>query len=204
MRGSDQSSTWSSARRASHSTRSACASDRRSATSATSSPTRFADAGADAAIVNSGGIRGDRIYPAGPLTRRTLVALHPFGNVVCTLRVTGRTLLAALNHGVSKLPASNGAFPQVSGLTFTIDQRAAADRRAADVRVGGAPLDLAKRYTLAIPDYILKGGDGYTMFADAEVIVAPEAGDLIASAIEKYVAAKREIAPQVEGRITAR
>jgi len=163
-----------------------------------------ADAGADAAIVNSGGIRGDRIYPAGPLTRRTLVALHPFGNVVCTLRVTGRTLLAALNHGVSKLPASNGAFPQVSGLTFTIDQRAPADRRAADVRVGGAPLDLAKRYTLAIPDYILKGGDGYTMFADAEVIVAPEAGDLIASAIEKYVAAKREIAPQVEGRITAR
>ena len=163
-----------------------------------------ADAGADAAIVNSGGIRGDRIYPAGPLTRRTLVALHPFGNVVCTLRVTGRTLLAALNHGVSKLPASNGAFPQVSGLTFTIDQRAAADRRAADVRVGGAPLDLAKRYTLAIPDYILKGGDGYTMFADAEVVVAPEAGDLIASAIEKYVAAKREIAPQVEGRITAR
>ena len=163
-----------------------------------------ADAGADAAIVNSGGIRGDRIYPAGPLTRRTLVALHPFGNVVCTLRVTGRTLLAALNHGVSKLPASNGAFPQVSGLTFTIDQRAAADRRAADVSVGGAPLDLAKRYTLAIPDYILKGGDGYTMFADAEVVVAPEAGDLIASAIEKYVAAKREIAPQVEGRITAR
>ena len=163
-----------------------------------------ADAGADAAIVNSGGIRGDRIYPAGPLTRRTLVALHPFGNVVCTLRVTGRTLLAALNHGVSKLPASNGAFPQVSGLTFTIDQRAAADRRAADVRVGGDPLDLAKRYTLAIPDYILKGGDGYTMFADAEVVVAPEAGDLIGSAIEKYVAAKREIAPQVEGRITAR
>ena len=163
-----------------------------------------ADAGADAAIVNSGGIRGDRIYPAGPLTRRTLVALHPFGNVVCTVRVTGRTLLSALNHGVSKLPASNGAFPQVSGLTFTIDQRAAADRRAADVRIGGAPLDLAKRYTLAIPDYILKGGDGYTMFADAEVVVAPEAGDLIASAIEKYVAAKREIAPQVEGRITAR
>ena len=163
-----------------------------------------ADAGADAAIVNSGGIRGDRIYPAGPLTRRTLVALHPFGNVVCTVRVTGRTLLSALNHGVSKLPASNGAFPQVSGLTFTIDQRAAADRRAADVRVGGDPLDLAKRYTLAIPDYILKGGDGYTMFADAEVVVAPEAGDLIGSAIEKYVAAKREIAPQVEGRITAR
>ena len=163
-----------------------------------------ADAGADAAIVNSGAIRGDRIYPAGPLTRRTLVALHPFDNVVCTVRVDGRTIVAALNNGVSKFPASNGAFPQVSGLTFAIDQRAAADRRAVDVRVGGAPLDPAKRYTLAIPDYILKGGDGYTMFADTEVIVAPEAGDLVANAIEKYVGEQREIAPQVEGRITVR
>ena len=40
--------------------------------------------------------------------------------------------------------------------------------------------------------------------AVAKQVAAPEAGDLIGSAIEKYVAAKREIAPQVEGRITAR
>ena len=163
-----------------------------------------ADAAADVAIVNSGGIRGDRIYAAGPITRRSIVALHPFDNVVCTIRVSGRTLLDALNHGVSKFPGSNGAFPQVSGLTFAIDQRAAPDRRAVDVRVAARPLDLDRRYTLAIPDYIFKGGDGYTMFADAEVIVPPEAGDLIAGAIEKYVASKREIAPQIEGRITVR
>ena len=163
-----------------------------------------ADAGTEAAIVNSGGIRGDRVYPAGPLTRRTIVALHPFGNVVCTIRIDGRTLVAALDHGVSRFPASNGAFPQVSGITFAIDQRAPAGRRAVDVRVGGQPVDPAKRYTLALPDYVLKGGDGYTMFGDAEVMVAPEAGNLIASAIEKYVAAKREISPQIEGRIAVR
>jgi len=163
-----------------------------------------ADVGAEVAILNSGSIRGDRIYPAGPITRRTIVAMQPFDNVVCEVRVSGRTIVDALNHGVSKFPASAGAFPQVSGLTFAIDQRAPADRRASDVRVGARPLDLARRYTVALPDYILKGGDGYTMFADGEVIVAPEAGTLIATAVEKYVASKREIAPAIDGRITVR
>ena len=163
-----------------------------------------ADAAADVAILNSGSIRGDRIYPAGPITRRTIVAMQPFDNVVCKVRVPGRALLDALNHGVSKFPAAAGAFPQVSGLTFAIDQRAPEDRRASDVRVGAQPLDLEKRYTVALPDYILKGGDGYTMFAGGEVIVAPEAGTLIATAVEKYVASRHEIAPAVEGRITVR
>ena len=44
-----------------------------------------ADAGADIAIVNSGSIRGDRIFPAGPLTRRTLIEIHPFDNVIVKL-----------------------------------------------------------------------------------------------------------------------
>ena len=41
-----------------------------------------ADAAADVAIMNAGSIRGDRIYPAGPLTTRTLLEMHPFGNVI--------------------------------------------------------------------------------------------------------------------------
>ena len=60
------------------------------------------------AIVNSGGIRGDRLYPAGSLTRRTLLEIHPFGNVVCKIQVPGRVVLEALAFGVSKLPAAAG------------------------------------------------------------------------------------------------
>src|SRR6185436_14034788 len=77
-----------------------------------------ADAGADIAILNSGAIRGDRIHRAGTLSRRTLLEIHPFGNVVCKIEVAGRVVLEALNSGVSKLPAAAGQFPQVSGLTM--------------------------------------------------------------------------------------
>ena len=162
------------------------------------------DAGADIATVNSGSIRGDRVYPAGPVTRRMLVALHPFDNVICIVAVPGRIVLEALDHGVSKFPAAAGMFPQVSGVSFTIDSGAPSDRKAVDVRVNGQPLDPAKIYTLAIPDFIFKGGDGYAMFPGGQVLVAPESGNLIVGALEKYVAAKRVIAPQVAGRIRVR
>ena len=163
-----------------------------------------ADAETDVAIMNAGSIRGDRIYPAGPLTRRTLVAMHPFGNTICTVAVSGRVLLEALNHGVGRLPAAEGRFPQVSGLTMTVDASAPPGSRVRDVVVKGKPLDPANTYTLAIPDFILKGGDGYAMFAASRVIVGPEGGSLLVNALEKAVTAQRAIAPKVEGRVTIR
>jgi 2',3'-cyclic-nucleotide 2'-phosphodiesterase (5'-nucleotidase family) len=87
---------------------------------------------------------------------------------------------------------------------MVVDQSAAAADRVRDVRVNGAPLDLNRTYTVAVPDFIFRGGDGYTMLAGQRVLVAPEAGNLITTALEKYVAANKEITQQVDGRITLR
>jgi 5'-nucleotidase len=163
-----------------------------------------ADARADIALTNSGSIRGNRLFPAGPLTRRTLIEIHPFDNVNCVLELTGRVVLDALEHGVSSLPAANGMFPQVSGITMTVDQSAPVGHRVRDVTVNGQPLDPNRIYTVAIPDYALRQGDGYTMFTGQKLRVGPEAGRLISTVLEEYVAAKREIAPVVDGRIRIR
>jgi 2',3'-cyclic-nucleotide 2'-phosphodiesterase (5'-nucleotidase family) len=160
-----------------------------------------ASAGADVAIMNGGSIRGDRIYPAGPITRRTLVDIHPFGNVVCKIELPGRVLLQALESGVSKLPATAGQFPQISGMTMEIDRSAPPGHRVSNVRIDGAPLEIERRYTLAVPDYILKGGDDYSMFAGQRVLVGPEAGGLLVTALENYVAAAGTISPKIDGRI---
>ena len=160
------------------------------------------DAGADLAIMNAGSIRGDRIYAAGPLTRRALLEMLPFGNVICKISLPGRVVLQALNSGLAELPASAGRFPQVSGLTMLVEASAPAGNRVRDVKVNGAPLDPTRTYSVAIPDYLLKGGDGYTMFAGGKVLIGPETGNLMVSALEKYVTAKGEIAPEIEGRVT--
>ncbi len=157
---------------------------------------------ADIGIVNSGGIRGDRLYPAGALTRRTLLEMHPFGNIVCKLQVPGRLVLEALTHGVSKLPAAAGQFPQVSGLTYRVDLTALPERRLGDVRVGGAPIDPDKSYTLALPDYLIEGGDGYTMFAGVTPLVSHDTGRPLVSALESFITARGEIAPATDRRIT--
>ena len=161
-----------------------------------------AETHAAVALINGGSIRGDRTYPAGPLTRRTLLAMHPFGNIVTVIDVTGQVLLRALNAGVAKLPAAAGQFPQVSGMTFVVDASAPAGNRVRDVKIGGQPLEASKTYTMALPDYLLNGGDGYDLFGGSKVIVAAESGPLLVTALEKYVAAKKTVGPQVEGRIT--
>jgi 2',3'-cyclic-nucleotide 2'-phosphodiesterase (5'-nucleotidase family) len=124
--------------------------------------------------------------------------------VICVVAVPGRVVLGALNHGVSSLPASDGRFPQISGLTMAVERSAPVGSRVRDVKVNGQPLDVEKTYTVAIPDFLLKRGDDYAMFAGQPLRVSPEAGNMISTALEKYVASLREVAPAIEGRITLR
>ena len=159
------------------------------------------DMGTDIGLSNAGGARGARVYPAGPLTRRTLLSIHPFGNIVCKIEVSGRVLLDALNHSVSLLPLGAGRFPQLSGVTMKVDAKAAVGSRVSDVRVNGAPLDLAKTYTVALPDYVMTGGDGYAMFPGQKVLIDAQAGDLVVLALEKYVTKKGTVSPAPEGRV---
>ena len=69
---------------------------------------------ADVGLVNAGAIRGDRAAPAGPLTRRLLLAMHPFGNVVGELELP-LVLLATLTHAVSRCRPPPGAFRKCRG-----------------------------------------------------------------------------------------
>lgn len=163
-----------------------------------------ADARTDIAIVNAGSIRGDRVYPPGAISRRTLLAVQPFGNKVSAVAVPGSVVLRALNAGIAQWPAPAGRFPQVSGLTFTLDASRSPGDRVQDVRIGGKPMTPDSMYSAAIPDYLLAGGDGYDMFSDQRVLISPESGTLIVTALEKHITALREIAPAVESRIAIR
>jgi 5'-nucleotidase len=82
-----------------------------------------------------------------------------------------------------------------------VTPNAPAGSRVSDVRVGGQPLDPGRTYTVAILDYMLSGGDQYTMLVDQPILIGPQAGDLIVSALESFISG-REIAPAVEARIT--
>ena len=63
------------------------------------------------------------------------MAIHPFGGVVCEVALSGEQVLAALEHGVSRLGESAGRFPQVSGIRFQVDPERPAGERVLDAVV---------------------------------------------------------------------
>lgn len=142
--------------------------------------------GADIAWINAGGIRTD--LKAGDLTLGAILKVHPFGNSLTVIEVTGQQVLDALEWSVHSMPGEFGGFNQVSGITFELDCTiespvivdengmfasvdASKERRVRNVLVGGEALDPAKTYTLASIDYqLLNKGDGYTMFDGCKVV----------------------------------
>jgi 5'-nucleotidase len=132
------------------------------------------------------------------------MAILPYENPIVKIEVTGATLRAALEHGVSRSAEEKepGRFPQVSGLRFTFDARRPAGSRVTSVEVNGQPLDDKKTYTLASNTFlVLKGGDGYTMFAGSKFLIDPENGPVEPVVLMNAISAAKEIAPQADGRI---
>jgi len=158
--------------------------------------------GADVAIANGGGIRGDTVYEAGrKLTRRDILTELPFGNVTVVTELPGNQILAALENGVSQVEKGAGRFPQVSGMTYVFDPAAEPGSRISEVMVAGAPLDPDKVYKLATNDYILGGGDGYAALGGGKVLVDKANGNLMANDVIDYIARTGKVTARVEGRI---
>jgi len=177
--------------------------------------------GTDFAITNSGGLRADLTCPTAdnpgdfcpaytpppfPITRGQVLAVLPFGNIVVTLQVNGAELKSMLENGVSRMPAVDGRFPQVSGLCFTYDIAAPAGsrvtgavRQAADGSCTGPAVDLtaASTYTILENDFMANGGDGYPNFASRMATL-----DIMDQVLADYVTASSPLAPAIQGRIT--
>ena len=132
--------------------------------------------GAEVGLLNSGAIRGNRVIPPGPITKRAVRELLPFSNTVTLLEVTGLALRAALEHSVDELPRPTGHYLQTAGLQMAVDATRPPGRRVGEVRIGGRLLDPAARYRVAVPDYLARGKDGYPMLAASRVLLAPEDG----------------------------
>ncbi|EEH16725.1 hypothetical protein PABG_06812 [Paracoccidioides brasiliensis Pb03] len=147
---------------------------------------------ADCSIMASGTIRGDQIYPPGAIRVKDILNCFPFEDPVVVLRIKGRALRAALENGVSQLPALEGRFPQVSNIQYGYSVSAPPGSRIAFVKVGGKDVEDEKLYKVATRGYMSRGKDGYTSLlvksegGEAEEIVSEEMGMLISTMLRQY------------------
>ena len=137
----------------------------------------------DAAVNNGGGIRAS--LSVGGLTKKDINTVLPFGNTLYLVKLTGAQLLEALEASTCSLPESIGAFPQVSGIEYTVNTGAKfsstenypgstygkpnAVNRVTIQRVGGATFDPAETYTIVTNDFLGAGGDTYYTFKSSPV-----------------------------------
>jgi 5'-nucleotidase / UDP-sugar diphosphatase len=172
---------------------------------------------AEAALINGGTIRTG--IPQGKITVKDVYAMLPFDNYLVAISLTGAQLKAALEHGVARLEEPCGSFPQVSGLTLTYSPSAPAGFRVKDVTVGGQPLDAQKEYVMATNDYLVAGGDGYTVFGEAlksagdytnlggtltsSKLAYNDPGAWLRDLVIAAIQARKTIAPKADGRIKA-
>ena len=156
------------------------------------------EANVDAALTNGGGIR-DTIQ-AGDVNMKHMITVFPFGNTVATVSITGAALLDALEAATWSTPDAIGAFPQVAGMSFTIDTSveyvngepystyfmpANPGSRIKNLTIGGEPVDLNKTYVIATNDFTAAGGDTYGPFVGAPLF---NTGLAMEDALIAYVA----------------
>ena len=154
------------------------------------------------AILNGGGIRGNKLYPAGTrLKKRDILDELPFGNKKVVVNITGKTLWGALENGLSQLDRPAARFPHVSGLTLIADRKQPAGSRLRQVTIDSAPFDPSRSYRLATDDFLALGGDGYGMLL-GDTKMTPDSGTrLVAMDVIDYIAQAGQVEAKAEGRI---
>ncbi|KAI1451592.1 Metallo-dependent phosphatase [Annulohypoxylon moriforme] len=146
----------------------------------------------DCSMMASGTVRGDQVYPPGPVLLKDIMNCFPFEDPVVVIKVTGQAIWDALENGLSQYPALEGRFPQVSNITFKFDGQKPSGSRIASATIGGEPIDMARKYVLVTRGYMARGKDGYDSLlieeegGKAEEIVSEENGILISMMLRQY------------------
>lgn len=122
-------------------------------------------------LLNGGGLRSD--LKQGEITRGNALAVSPFGNRIAAVRVKGSVLVEALKHGLGA--GKSGGFSQLStNISYTVNavkklntktqlQEHVWEADTTSFKINGKAIDPNKNYYIVTNDFILAGGDGYTM-----------------------------------------
>jgi len=158
----------------------------------------------DVAIINAGGLRAS--IKKGDVTVKDVYSVLPFNNYIVAIKLTGKQIKEALEHGVGAVEKGEGRFPQVSGIRFSYYPKNKPGYRINEVFIKGKPLEIDKEYSVAITDFITAGGDGYKIFGeaikDSKNFIFSDTSKYLRDLVVEYIKNKKIINYTNEGRIT--
>jgi 5'-nucleotidase len=140
---------------------------------------------ADMALMNPGGLRSDLL--AGAVTWGDILTLHPFGNHLVLVDMTGQQLHELLEQQWPADRAGPVRILKTSGLRYTWDATAPTGARvqhACDDH--GDVLDAARHYRVAVSDYLAAGGDDFSVLT---TLTPLQTGPTDSEALDRYLQA---------------
>uniref|UniRef100_A0A1I8M8V3 5'-nucleotidase n=1 Tax=Musca domestica TaxID=7370 RepID=A0A1I8M8V3_MUSDO len=163
------------------------------------------------AFVQGGGMRnGIEPRSDGSITAKDVTSVLSHNNDLYVSKISGKTLLAALEHSASMVDAKEpNGFLQMSGVHVTYDYNNPIGSRvvSAEIRCAACtipvyePLDEDKNYNVIVSHFLLHGGDGYT-FSEANGSEPQHMKNKEVDVLTEYLKNHDLIYPGVEDRIT--
>jgi 5'-nucleotidase len=152
----------------------------------------------DVAFMNSGGIHSE--LHRGTVTWGDLFNVHPFGNRLVALELSGQQLYDVLNQQWANQPRPR--MLQISGLTYEWDRSRPVGDRVTAAAIQSRPIDRAQTYTVTVNSYLAEGGDRFTEFSKGKRL---REGPLDLEALRAYLQhAPQPVRPPDGNRIVRR
>jgi len=159
-----------------------------------------ANGAAVAAFANPGGIRTDiAMKEDGAVSYGDVFACQPYRNELVTVTLTGAQIKATLEQ--QWLDPNKPRILQVSkGFSYAWDASKPVGERviAASLKLDGEAIDAVKTYRVTVNNFLLLGGDGFTVLKGG---TAPQFGIYDADALFAYFQANSPLAPAPSDRI---
>jgi 2',3'-cyclic-nucleotide 2'-phosphodiesterase (5'-nucleotidase family) len=162
----------------------------------------------DASVMNGGGIRTDKIWPAQEINFGDVLSWSPFGNVLLVVSTDGASLKKFINSIMvqscgNNMVAENGLYLHVSGFKYTFtctgplmgvvtELQWAADRTP-------GPIKDSDTLYLAITDFMY---DSFVKVGASTIVISKNEGWRTEAILEEYISTlpSRSVCPKNEGR----
>ena len=155
--------------------------------------------GADIGIMNPGGLRAELLYGEdGVVTLQEVSEVHPFANTMQVIDITGAQFVTLLEQQWQPAGASR-PFLKLglsSNVRYTYDPDAPQGSKITGVWYNGAPIDPAGTYTMASGQFLIEGGDNFTILREGTN--KRDSGLIDTDAFIDYFDANSPISPSYE------
>lgn len=166
------------------------------------------EAGAVVAFMNQGGMRNDILFASsgtesdGELTYAEAFSVHPFGNSMVTMTLTGRQIDALLEQQFrdEEVTTTRGVLQVSQGFSYAWDGAQPVGSRVdiSGITINGMAVDPEATYRITTNSFLADGGSGFSVFTEG----TDRTGGIIdVEALAAYFASANEVTPGPQDRI---